>query len=439
MKKEKFLQLFEGIDEVYIDEASPEKAARVRKNVKLRKAIMSSSAAACLLCGLTIGIGYYHMPPVSVIDPSETNDPIETAESRSSAETVDSENPPSVQDDPLPPFDIADADMAMGFEAYNLHDISELLTGNAIECGSVNQLSVYRNKLTYDERMRPSGQDTERMKSWMCETVKKLGMDLSVLLIKDNVPTGQEREMLEKEFEGRYQSAVPDYYFVPSMMFVEDDRYSVEVTADMTLTIHFKEAVPLPDEYRSISFTDTEDVSAFSSYLWAEFGNIIGYENPGYFITGGNYNIDQEQSYELFFFDKGTEGTIRESIFNYTHFGFTSDGKLMMIRIHAYSETLDELAKYPLIGREEAESRLLRGEYYSSVMEYAPKKENIHRVELVYRNGSNAKIIMPFYKFYAEIPERKEGDLRLYGTYYVPAVDQPYDSKSTDDTHYNLP
>lgn len=444
MKNEKIIHALESIDEKYIIEAAPENARGIRRSRRIRKAVMSSSAvAACFACALAIGIGYYNMPPeppVTVIDPFETNGFAHESETTPPVETV---SPVTIPSPPLPYFDMNDAtlgmDFGMGYEAYSVFDISELLPGNAVEVGTFDMMGVYRNKLTYDERMMPSGQDLDGMKEWLLETAEKLGMDTAVLTIKDNVPTGRELERLEQEFAGRYQTAVPDYYFIPSVYSVEDDNYLVEVTADMTLTIRFKKKISIPNEYSCVSSENTEELT---SYLWAEYGDMIGYVNPGYFIEGGGYSVNLTKNYGLSFYDMGDEDdkwvAVENAFFDHAHFSIV-EGELMLIRIYAFTETVEELAKFPLICREDAEDRLLKGEYYSSILDSVPVKENIHYVGLVYINGSNAKIVVPFYKFYVEIPEKREGDMKFYGAYYVPAVEQPHDSKPTDDMHFNLP
>lgn len=446
MKKERMiLEMLNSISDKFIDEAAPENASSIRKNKRIRQAVISSTAvAACFTCALTIGIGIHNMPPeppIVVIDPLESGQiGIETDPISETTTPIETTTIETIHTEPLPYFDISDADMAMGFEGYRLYDISELMPGNGIECDFVDELSVYRNKLSYDERLKPSGQDLEKMESWLIETAQRLGMDTQSLRIKDNSPTEREREMLEKEFEARYQSAVPDYYFLPTMYSADDDNFFLEVNAEMTLTIGFKEPLSLPDKYNCISYANTNDINELTTYLWTEYGDTIGYESPEFFIQGGDYNIHKEQSYKLFVYDKKSYNiwtTIENLSLNYAEFGF-SEGKLMQIRINAFSENLDKLANYPLIGREEAESRLLGGDYYSSFLEGVPEKQNIHRVEIVYRNGSNAKIIMPFYKFYVEMPEKKEDDLRFYGTFYVPAIDPPFDTQPGDQVQFNI-
>lgn len=433
MKKENMIYaLLDVVDDKFIDEASPDNAEAIRRSKRIKNTVIKSTAiAACFVCATVIGIGIYNLPPeppVSVIDPGETNP-------SSGSETLPTETTPTETSAPsLPLIDINDAltgIMGMGYEGYKLYDISELLTGNAMECGTLEKLSVYQNNLTYDERMKPSGQDLDKMLSWLTETAEKLGMDLSSLTIKDNIPTEKELQQLEKEFQGRYQSSVPDYYLLPTMYSVEDDRFYVEVTAEMTLTIRFKNTVATPEEYAHISYTNSEQMEGYTSCLWAEYGYLVGYENPDYFIKGGLYDIYSTQSYELYFYDIGKGDGPRESFenaaLNNARFYISSEGEVTMIRIYALGETLDKLGEYPLIDREEAEARLLRGEFYSSLPSITPQKENIHHVEIVYNGGSynlggNAKIIMPFYKFYVELPEKREGDMKVYGTCYVPAL-----------------
>ena len=64
--------------------------------------------------------------------------------------------------------------------------------------------------------------------------------------------------------------------------------------------------------------------------------------------------------------------------------------------------------------------------------------EYVAKAELVYRAGIGDEYIMPYYRFYAELPAHvtdlpapeasstAEQALKYYGVYYVPAVDSDY-------------
>jgi len=66
---------------------------------------------------------------------------------------------------------------------------------------------------------------------------------------------------------------------------------------------------------------------------------------------------------------------------------------------------------------------VLVGGYVTTVPEAFPGEEHIAKVELVYRNSRCDPYLMPYYRFYVELPDMAQGNgLKTYGAYYVPAV-----------------
>ena len=101
-----------------------------------------------------------------------------------------------------------------------------------------------------------------------------------------------------------------------------------------------------------------------------------------------------------------------------------------MIRIYN-DMAVEKIGLYPLISEEEALELLLNGEYYTTVIEDFPGEEAVVRCELMYRAGSKDKILMPFYRFYVYLENAPGSDLypdgmKIYGAYYVPAIEPAY-------------
>lgn len=116
------------------------------------------------------------------------------------------------------------------------------------------------------------------------------------------------------------------------------------------------------------------------------------------------------------------------------------DNTMWFIRYNEPKLTV-KMGDYPVITAKEAEKLLEKGHYASSAPYEFPGEKYVEKVELVYRSGEYDKYIMPYYKFYVELPEEskncatevKEG-MKCFGAYYVPAVDGRY---ITDMPTYN--
>ena len=53
--------------------------------------------------------------------------------------------------------------------------------------------------------------------------------------------------------------------------------------------------------------------------------------------------------------------------------------------------------------------------------------KDVKKAEIVYKTGDYETYYMPYYRFYAELPEKEqENGLKTYGCYYVPAVNGRY-------------
>ena len=86
-----------------------------------------------------------------------------------------------------------------------------------------------------------------------------------------------------------------------------------------------------------------------------------------------------------------------------------------------------KVADYPIISAEEAKELLLNGNYITTVPYEMPGENYIAKRELVYRTSKHEKYYMPYYRFYVELPDmKKDNRIKLYGVYYVPAVNKAY-------------
>ncbi len=398
MKRMKLLKAFGLIHESYVTEASPENEKKfARKNVS-RLALRCGALAAAL--ALVI-FGSVHLCRHSL---------------------------PQYATEIL---SVSDMDIGMGYEGYQAYEIGELRTDNPVGGKTVKALNVYRNTISYDERLYPYGQDLDAMKAYLLSLADKLGLDTDTLEILDNAPGEGQMQGLIMEFASRGLE-VPEYYKLPYIVYVQTENYRIEVNADMTATIHFTERPALPAEYHFTHTSTPEELAAAGEYLWSQYGDLIGYENPQMCITGGGYSTDGTQSYSLAFYDGERDMTenFENYSFNRAEFAPDSDGNLYLIRIYN-DAALEKIGLYPLISEEAATALLLNGQYYTSVTEDFPGEDAILKCELMFRAGSKDQILLPFYRFYVQLADAPgmhlyPDGMQTYGVYYVPAVDPAY-------------
>lgn len=320
---------------------------------------------------------------------------------------------------------VSDTDIGMGYEGYQVYDISEIRRDNPTDGVRIKALNAYRNTISYDERLYPYGQDLDAMKEYLLSLAEKFGLDTTSLEIFDNAPGEGQMQGLIMEFASRGLE-VPEYYTLPTRLWVRTDEMEIAVEHNMTATVTFTEGIPVPDEYHLDHYSTPEELQELSEYLWEQYGELIGYENPQIHIDGGNYDIDGNRQYTLSFYDgeRDKAQNFENYSFNYTE--FTPN----MIRIYS-DMALEKIGLYPIISEEEAMQLLLDGQYYTSVMEEFPGETAVERCEIVYRTGGYDNILMPFYRFYVYLENAPgmqlypEG-MKTYGAYYVPAVDPDY-------------
>lgn len=113
---------------------------------------------------------------------------------------------------------------------------------------------------------------------------------------------------------------------------------------------------------------------------------------------------------------------------NFVEFYPDEEGRLSLIRINDALSCADKLGDYPIITVAEARDCLLNGNYITSVPYEIEDETLIRKVELVYRSSALEKMLMPYYRFYVELPDYmpKENGPTTFDAYYVPAVMSEY-------------
>ena len=221
---------------------------------------------------------------------------------------------------------------------------------------------------------------------------------------------------------------IPEGYFDPTKLIIKADGIIIEVDQSMTAHISFVPAVPLPDQYNFTHFATYNEKLELADYFISKYSRLIGTNDPQVNIYGGDYNIHNQQSYQIGFFDAADSAVEKIINFNFNRVELYCDdnGDLFMARIYK-PDLSNKLGDYPIITPEQAKELLLNGNYISTIAYRPSDAELVKKVELVYRTGEHEEYYMPYYRFYVELPaEERENGLKDFGAYYVPAIESSY-------------
>lgn len=392
MKSERILNAMGNIDDELIEAARPGTQAKKRGGLKW------AAAAACLAAALVGGFALYN--------------------SRTAA--------PDRLD--LPVLDITPKEgaSAFGFEGYLAYDISELASANPwTEKMDLKTLPVFRNPVDYDRAGMPkapvSEETMEVMTDCLLEAAKRLGLEN--VQVTDNAPSQDEMDTVREKFASVGEE-IPEGYFAPTEVMAQCDGVKLTVGADLGVRIDFDPAVALPEEINFTCNSSYEDAKAAAEYLLEQYRGLLGMEKPQVSLTGGDYTYSGEQMFGIEFFDAAGSKTDRilNYNFNSARFSCNDKGELWIVRLNQ-TDLSRKVGDYPIISVKEAQERLCAGNYITTVPEEMPGAEHIAKVELIYRDSHYDQYLMPYFRFYVELPSMaRDNGLKDFGAYYVPAV-----------------
>lgn len=396
MKNEKLLDAIGQInDELIVDAGSDSKSAK--KSLWFRRGLIS---AACLASAAVI---------TALIIPF-----LHKIQQKTDIDTT------------LPLLTISQTQSgAMGFEGYMAYDISELINANPWnENMNLSTLPVYENPLSYDDNFIVSGADFNAMEAFLTDIAGRLGMDTETLEITDNTPSEEYKAAILEKTGGD----IPDGYFNPTKVIAKQNGIKIEVEPNMTAVVSFEPAVSLPEQYDFSHYASYEDTVAAAGYLGTQYADFINMKNPKCNIHGGDYNIYSQQSFGIEFFNAGGSETEQIINYNFNRAAFYCDDNDELFLARVFQPDLSrKLGDYPIISAEEAKELLMNKNYITTVPYEMPGENYIAKTELIYRTGTHEKYYMPYYRFYVELPEaEREGGMKTYGAYYVPAVSGSY-------------
>ena len=425
MKSKRILEKIGDISEDYIAEANPIKQRR-------RTWVRRGALAACFALAAFI---FIKVIPINLIGPApEQHDlPILATEQ-------DDQPLLTTEQDSLPMLAVSEiSNEGMGFEGYMAFDISEIVNDNPwTETMEISTLPVYQNLLSSDEDYHGLGADLEKMKELLLNVASRLDLDVDNLEITDNTPDEETQAAITEKFAQTGEN-VPEGYFSPTAVMIEDNGIKVEVDQQLTAKISFDPAVTLPDGYNFTHYATYEQVAAVAEFLKTNYHGLIGMDNPQANIFGGDYSLffgedvdtygaQQAQSYSIEFYNAGGDNTNQIINYNFNRVAFYNDddGKFFLARVFQ-PDLSEKVGDYPIITIDEAKALLGNGNYITSVPVELPGLEYVAKVELIYRTGGMEQFFMPYYRFYVELPDMEiDNGLKTFGAYYVPAVEGTY-------------
>ncbi|MCM1299034.1 MAG: hypothetical protein NC203_09370 [Firmicutes bacterium] len=332
-----------------------------------------------------------------------------------------SQRPPVAQELPILTAPIL-VNYGMGFEGYNLSDISEYNNGNPwTEDMDIKTMPVYKSNI--------GNPDREKMTEYLLSAAEKFGIDVSTLEITwenfdDDAQLTSYRKMMEEqnvpadEIETELER-VRAMILLQANVYAKNDDLWLSVDGTYTVGVHYRDEaeILLPEEYRDTS-TDEGKLNT-AKYLLEQYKEIQGLTDPV---------IDIYKDDSLGFYDKGK--TDAETIFNYSlnhsRFGVDEEGNLFVIWLDS-TAGCEKLGDYPILSVKEAENELLSGNYLTSVPYDLQEGDKPVHTEITYRMDRGCDYALPYYRFLVEVPEFSGDDgTKCYGAYYVCAVSKEY-------------
>ena len=310
-----------------------------------------------------------------------------------------------------------------GYEAYMAEDISELKSAIPwTEDAELETLPVFHN--VYASTVE-----------WTEEQRNKRGLPL----LEGKKVSEEEMEALARSIAGDLGVTVESVRVAYDKVDASPARVTLSCSGDVAITanntlgakIEFKTPVSLPEGYCFDDEASFEELTAAGEYLMKEYAGLLHMEQPVLNICGGARDSSQRQVFSCYVYEG--EGDLTQRMLNYhfntVRFAPDSEGNLCLIDFTRF-DLSDKLGDYPIYTVGEAKQRLAEGKYFSSCGDF-PDGAEIARTELIYE-GLGEVTIMPYYRFYAELPEEQweqplDGEpMRTYGVYYVPAVREEY-------------
>lgn len=234
-----------------------------------------------------------------------------------------------------------------------------------------------------------------------------------------------------KILETKEETFKLDGVWIINAIHVEADIAQFSVYADGDVTIRYTKygeietCMKLPG---TIDNSNKKDVVEYWAETTAEITGISEYAT----VITSDYDFEENLHSSYGIYD--ASGDDVQDVLNYTYknvsFDLDDAGNLEALSYENELAYTEKTGDYPIIAAEEANVLLMEGKYVTSVPYEISGEEHVVSVELTYRSAQYGEFLIPYYRFYVEIPEEKHSDLNCYGAYYVPAIKQDYISEN---------
>jgi hypothetical protein len=151
---------------------------------------------------------------------------------------------------------------AMGFEGYMAWSIADLTNANPWnEDMNLTHLPVIENQLIFNQME----QDFNLMKRLLKEAAQNLGMNVENLPITNDAPDEETKKAITEKHSA-VGGKVPEGCFDISRLFMEDEKYKVEVDTKYTVRVDFKTPIKLPEEYNFTHYATYDETYAVQKF-----------------------------------------------------------------------------------------------------------------------------------------------------------------------------
>ncbi len=283
----------------------------------------------------------------------------------------------------------------MGFEGYSLYDISEFTSGNPwSEYTLPSTLPIYRNNAYDDTRAGiPKGSSENEMQ----ERLEQIIGAASLTVIKSEFVYDDSAKALG--------------HTAATKLVAECDKATVEIFADGRVFY---------EPHSGGKFMPLE-------HYIDVYGELLGFKTP-VAVKYGDYFYNGEFYERHIVYDAGS--TVEEGILGYSlryaSFHSNENGELYFISMFDGLSVAEKTGDVRVINADEAKQRLINGDYVTSASYAFTGEKYIGKVELVYRSGPFEEMLLPYYRFYVQIPQDSDKaaklGLKCYGAYYVSAI-----------------
>lgn len=219
--------------------------------------------------------------------------------------------------------------------------------------------------------------------------------------------------------------------------YLAEDGTEIIVRDNLEATLIMK----APELDPAVTHDDPDAFEAQVAKRYTErYPELFRIKHPVYETTY-DYSFSGERYFRTRVFsrpDKDVDAILNYA-FNSYHISAVAD-QGVHVYIHLPGPYLfEKVQEYPLIGAEEAEAALLRGDFLTTVpYEETITAEDIASTRLVYHTSIFSEFFQPVYEFHVELEnDRQENGLITYGLYYVPALRPEYVEVILDDIPFN--